>query len=83
MSEIRVKQLDLVELVVDAGPWRAGTVGTVVEIFPTTALVELSDSRGHSEGFLTLPYHVLQTVKAYDQEQLAIWSSKVGSGPSS
>jgi hypothetical protein len=80
MSEVRVKQLDLAELVVDAGRWRAGTVGTVVEIFGTTALVEISDSRGHSEDFLTLPYDVLQTIKAHDQEQLAIWSSKLAPG---
>lgn len=72
MSDTQVKRTRHVELTVDAGRWPAGTVGTVVEVFPTTALVEISDPRGHSEDFLTMPYDMLRPVAIYDQKRLAI-----------
>jgi hypothetical protein len=72
MTDPTPKPLDLVEFAVDAGRWPAGTRGTVVEIFASSALVEVSDERGHSEDFLTLPHGVLRPVEIHEQEQLAI-----------
>jgi hypothetical protein len=72
MSEARIKELDVVELTADAGRWPAGTIATVIEIFPSSALVEIGDERGHSEDFVTLPHGVLRPVQAQDQKQLAI-----------
>ncbi len=63
MSDTQIKELDVVEPKADSGRWPAGTVGTVVKVFPSAALVEISDSRGHSEDFLTLPCDVLRPVE--------------------
>ena len=62
MREMKVKKLDVVELTTDASRWPAGTVGTVVEVFPSSVLVEISDERGHSEDFVTLPHSSLRFV---------------------
>jgi uncharacterized protein Veg len=72
MSDTKLQELDVVELTADAGRWPAGTVGTVVEVFPSSVLVEISDERGHSEDFLTLPHNVLRGVEVHEQEHLAI-----------
>jgi hypothetical protein len=72
MSEAQIKELDVVELTADPGRWPAGTIGTVVEVFPSSALVEIADERGHSEDFVTLPFDVLRPVRAQDQKQLTI-----------
>jgi hypothetical protein len=72
MSEPQIKELEVVELAADAGRWPAGTRGTVVETFPSAALIEIADERGHSQDFLTLPYDVLRPLEAHEQKQLAI-----------
>lgn len=53
------KMLDVVELRVESGRWPAGTVGTIVELDPEKALVEISDDRGHALDFISLPHDAL------------------------
>jgi len=50
---------EVVELLTDVGRWPAGTVGTVVDANDTTALVEVSDDRGHGLDFLSVPQTAL------------------------
>ena len=50
---------ELVELQTDVGRWPAGTVGTVVKVGATTALVEISDDRGHGLDFVDVPQAAL------------------------
>lgn len=51
--------LDVVELLVDAGRWRAGTIGTIVEADADEALAEISDGRGHALDFIVVPQGAL------------------------
>lgn len=59
MVAVTHRVLDLVELRVDAGPWPAGTVGTVVEAVAACAFVEVCDDRGHALDFIALPHDAL------------------------
>lgn len=59
MAAERYSVLDVVELTTDSGRWPAGTVGTVVEADDHTALVEISDDRGHALDFVSLPHDTL------------------------
>jgi hypothetical protein len=67
------RELDYVELLVDAGDWPAGTKGTVVSEDPETALVEVSekywdwDPAGlpKLDPFLDVPYADLKIVDPY------------------
>ena len=59
MADARHAVLDVVELLVDSGRWRAGTVGTVVEANDELALIEISDDRGHALDFISVPHHAL------------------------
>ena len=52
--------LDVVELREASGDWPAGTVGAVVELFPTEALVEIVDEHGRTAELLTVPYEALR-----------------------
>lgn len=52
--------LDVVELREPRGGWPAGTVGAVVELFPTEALVEIADEHGRTVELLTVPYEALR-----------------------
>lgn len=72
MAETKHKRLDVVQLSADAGRWAAGTVGTVVEVFPSSALVEISDEHGHSDDFLTLRHGALRPVDGDEQAPLEI-----------
>ena len=65
---MQTKELDVVELMVGVGRWPAGTIATVVEIFPAAVLVEIADARGHSKDFVTLPHTVFRTVGTHDEE---------------
>lgn len=53
------KMFDVVELRVESGRWPAGTVGTIVEVDPDKALIEISDDRGHALDFISLPHDAL------------------------
>lgn len=55
-----MRELDVVELKTDSGRWPAGTTATVLELHGDSALVEISNDRGHSEDFLTLPLEALR-----------------------
>lgn len=58
-----LKNLDVVETVVDSGRWPAGTVGTVIETDdPSAVLIEISDEHGHSLDFASLPRRALRLV---------------------
>lgn len=50
-----MRELDVVELKTDSGRWPAGTAATVLKLIGDSALIEISNDRGHSEDFLTLP----------------------------
>jgi hypothetical protein len=52
--------LDVVELREPRGGQPAGTMGAVVELFPTEALVEISDEHGRPVELLTVPYEALR-----------------------
>ena len=67
-----MKELDTVELGAASGRWPAGTVGTVLELFDSAALIEVSDERGHAVDFLTLPLDVLRVVDTAAQETLGV-----------
>ena len=57
----RHEEHEVVELLTAVGRWAAGTVGTVVDADDTTALVEISDARGHGLDFLSVPQAALAT----------------------
>lgn len=59
MPSERHSVLEIVELRADSGRWPAGTVGTVVEADDHSALVEISDDRGHGLDFVSLPHDAL------------------------
>jgi hypothetical protein len=59
MASERHGVLDVVELITECGRWPAGTVGTVVEADDDSALVEISDDRGHAMDFVSLPHDAL------------------------
>ena len=59
MASERHSALDVVALLTDSGRWPAGTVGTVVEVDDDSALVEISDERGHALDFVSLPHEAL------------------------
>jgi hypothetical protein len=59
MGAERHSVLDVVDLITESGRWSAGTVGTVVEADDHTALVEISDDRGHALDFVSLPHDAL------------------------
>lgn len=52
--------LDVVELPEPRGGQPAGATGTVVELFPTSALVEIADEHGTTLELLTVPYEALR-----------------------
>ena len=62
MARSRHHPLDVVELIADSGRWPAGTVGTVLEADDQSALVEISDDRGHALDFVSLPHDALAAV---------------------
>ncbi len=51
---------DVVELLKARGGQPAGTVGAVVELFATEALVEVADGNGATVEVLTVPYDELR-----------------------
>lgn len=65
-----MRELDVVELKTECGRWPAGTAGTVLELRAESALVEVSDSRGHTEDFLTLPLDALSIVDSARSSKL-------------
>lgn len=67
-----MKELDTVELRAASGRWPARTVGTVLELHDSAALVEISDERGHALDFLTLPLDALSAVDVSPQETLGV-----------
>lgn len=71
MSQAGVKELDVVEFAADCGRWPAGTIGTVAEALPSSAVVEIPDERGHTQDFLTLPHDMLRPVEIRDEGHLA------------
>jgi hypothetical protein len=64
--------LDVVELRVDSGRWKAGTRGTVVEVLDAGALVEISDTQGHTEEIIAVPHDALRTVTKPEQHRLLV-----------
>lgn len=67
-----MKELDVVELRAASGRWGAGTVGTVLELLDSAALIEISDEDGHAVDFLTLPLDALRQVDVSAQETLDV-----------
>jgi Domain of unknown function (DUF4926) len=59
--------LDMVELREARGDHPAGTVGAVVELFATEALVEIVDESGATIELLTVPLGALR-VRSSDRE---------------
>lgn len=59
MMDARHAEHEVVELLTDVGRWPAGTVGTVVDASDATALVEISDDRGHGLDFVSVPQAAL------------------------
>lgn len=59
MGSVRHDMHEVVELLAASGRWPAGTVGTVVEVDDTNALVEVDDDRGHAADFISVPHDVL------------------------
>ncbi len=59
LMDARHKELEVVELLTEVGRWSAGTAGTVVKSDETTALVEISDDRGHGLDFVSVPHAAL------------------------
>ncbi len=56
----KVELLDVVELRDARGGLPAGTVGAVVELFATEALVEITDDSGATIELLSVPYEELR-----------------------
>jgi hypothetical protein len=56
--------LDVVELRQPRGGQPAGATGAVVELFPTEALVEITDEHGKTLELLTVPYEALRIQEA-------------------
>jgi hypothetical protein len=52
--------LDVVELREPRGGQPAGATAAVVELFPTEALVEITDEHGRTVELLTVPYEALR-----------------------
>jgi hypothetical protein len=67
-----IRELDIVELVVEAGRWPAGTRATVLEVFADGPLVEIADERGHTLEMLSLPWSGLRAVRIADQRRLVV-----------
>lgn len=65
-------ELDVVELVVEAGRWPAGTQATVLAVFADGALVEIADERGHTLDMPTLPWSALRPIPVTEQRRLAV-----------
>jgi hypothetical protein len=63
MASDRHSVLDVVALLTESSRWPAGTVGTVVEADDRTAIVEISDDRGHALDFVSLPHDALASAK--------------------
>jgi hypothetical protein len=59
MTAPRHAPLEVVELLTESGRWPVGTVGRVVEAGATSALVEITDDRGHAIDCLSLPQDAL------------------------
>jgi Domain of unknown function (DUF4926) len=52
--------LDVVELREPRGSQPVGAVGAVLELFPTEALVEITDEAGRTVELLTVPFEALR-----------------------
>jgi hypothetical protein len=72
MKEGPVRLLDVVELRVASGRWPVGTVGTVVEDFDASVLVEISDEMGRGLDFLELPPDAVAPITQPEQERLPV-----------
>jgi hypothetical protein len=64
MTPPRHPELEVVALLTQSGRWSAGTVGTVIEASETSALIEITDDRGHAIDFVSLPYDALVSAEA-------------------
>ena len=62
--EARHEEHEIVELLTAVGRWPAGTAGTVVKADATTALVEISDERGHGLDFVSVPHKALLATRS-------------------
>jgi hypothetical protein len=57
--DARHEELEVVALKAAVGRWPAGTTGTIVKADADTALVEISDDRGHALDFVSVPHAAL------------------------
>ncbi len=57
---VKPNALDLVELREARGGQPVGAIGTVVELFPAEALVEIADEHGKTLELLNVPYEELR-----------------------
>lgn len=56
-----IEENDVVALRERVGPWRAGTVGTAVSVYPDSALVEVADKEtGEAFDMFAVPYDLLE-----------------------
>lgn len=67
---MEMRALDVVELRAASGRWPASTVGTILEVLDSAALIEIADEHGHAVDFLTLPLDTLRAVATSPQETL-------------
>lgn len=66
-----ISVLDGVELRVSTGRWRAGTVGTVVEVFDDGVMVEIADKDGRTLEILSVPLDAVSPLPQPKQQRLA------------
>jgi hypothetical protein len=59
VARTRHAVLDVVELLVDAGRWPTGTIGTILQADADKALVEISDDSGHALDLIAVPHDAL------------------------
>ncbi len=62
VMDARHEEFEVVALQAAVGRWPAGTTGTVVKADENTALVEISDDRGHALDFVSVPQAALAVV---------------------
>lgn len=64
-----MKELDVIELQSSIGSWKAGTKGTVLELWDGSALVEIANGDGETLELLTVPVDAAKVVWSVDAQE--------------